>query len=639
MAPKKSADNVAAALDSVHAALRDMQRALERQNERVAALEKRAGVAMPPAAHKGSVTVDTAPLTIAARRPEAPKAKSASAQSAASWEEAVGTHWFARIGLVAIVLGATLFLKYAFDNNWIGETERILLGWLGGIALLVAGEATIRKYAAYGQLLTGGGLVILYLSTFAAFAFYDIVAYLPALVIMAVITGIGILLSLRYDAVAILATALLGGFLTPFLLWNPAMTQASLFSYITILDLAVVAAALRRHWQGLTTFGALATAAVFNSWYISSYIEAHFVATMFFLTLYFLIFSLAAVAYTILHQRQSNGWEQLLTLGTAVWYFSYGYLLFSDTYGAFVGLFALLMALYYIVLAFVMRHVTPQDRSLYNFVAGLAAGFIALALPLQFDFATVTIGWSIELVLLAWLATVLRHEVYRVLSVGMAALVIVRLLLIDAARPLNDALLVFNTRFATFAVAVAAFYLVALICHRAHERGDAELKQWLMGMTLGAVMIANLLTLVAGSQEIVTYYERQEQRAYAEIREMERAYGQAYPNGSWQYSDEYRSYRDVRLKLESQQSIMLSLFWIVYAIIVMIGGFVRRNAYARMGGILLFALAILKLFFYDLWSLGTLYRIISSTVLGVVLLSISYAYNRYKDRLGELIKS
>ncbi|MFH1564565.1 MAG: DUF2339 domain-containing protein [bacterium] len=57
----------------------------------------------------------------------------------------------------------------------------------------------------------------------------------------------------------------------------------------------------------------------------------------------------------------------------------------------------------------------------------------------------------------------------------------------------------------------------------------------------------------------------------------------------------------------------------------------------RLGGIGLLSLAILKLFFYDLWGLGTLYRIISSISLGVALLSISFAYQKYKDKIKEII--
>jgi uncharacterized membrane protein len=64
---------------------------------------------------------------------------------------------------------------------------------------------------------------------------------------------------------------------------------------------------------------------------------------------------------------------------------------------------------------------------------------------------------------------------------------------------------------------------------------------------------------------------------------------------------------------------------------------VGRYKLVRLGAMLLLSLAILKLFFYDLWSLGTLYRIISSICLGLALLGISFGYNKYRDKIKDLI--
>jgi uncharacterized membrane protein len=57
-----------------------------------------------------------------------------------SWEWLLGGNWLARIGVVALVIGAGFFLKLAFDNDWIGETGRLALGIAGGLAFLGAGN-------------------------------------------------------------------------------------------------------------------------------------------------------------------------------------------------------------------------------------------------------------------------------------------------------------------------------------------------------------------------------------------------------------------------------------------------------------------------------------------------------------------
>ena len=49
------------------------------------------------------------------------------------------------IGVVAVVLGAGFFLKFAFENNLITETMRIVLGILLGVILLGVGELTRKN--------------------------------------------------------------------------------------------------------------------------------------------------------------------------------------------------------------------------------------------------------------------------------------------------------------------------------------------------------------------------------------------------------------------------------------------------------------------------------------------------------------
>ena len=57
----------------------------------------------------------------------APLAPAFSASRAVTNEEE-GGRWLAKIGIVALLLGVSFFLKYAFDNNLIGVVGRVILG-------------------------------------------------------------------------------------------------------------------------------------------------------------------------------------------------------------------------------------------------------------------------------------------------------------------------------------------------------------------------------------------------------------------------------------------------------------------------------------------------------------------------------
>ena len=103
------------------------------------------------------------------------------------WERLLARNWFAIIGAVALVVGIGFFLKLAFDNNWIGDTGRIILGVVLGLALLGVGEYSQRRVPIWAQPVTAAGAVILYLSIYAAFGLYQLIRPDVALLFLALV--------------------------------------------------------------------------------------------------------------------------------------------------------------------------------------------------------------------------------------------------------------------------------------------------------------------------------------------------------------------------------------------------------------------------------------------------------------------
>ncbi|MCX5905530.1 MAG: DUF2339 domain-containing protein, partial [Proteobacteria bacterium] len=77
--------------------------------------------------------------------------------------------------------------------------------------------------------------------------------------------------------------------------------------------------------------------------------------------------------------------------------------------------------------------------------------------------------------------------------------------------------------------------------------------------------------------------------------------------------------------------LSLSVLWALYASLLTGAGIIKRLRGARILGILLLGATVLKVFFVDLSELETFYRIISFIVLGLLLLAVSYGYNRFKN--------
>jgi len=96
-------------------------------------------------------------------------------------EQRIGARWATWVGIVAILVAAALFLKWAFDNAFLGPAARVALGLLAGLVMLGGGLLLHRRrdvpYLSEG--LAGGGLGVLYLSLFAAHALYGLVGPTP----------------------------------------------------------------------------------------------------------------------------------------------------------------------------------------------------------------------------------------------------------------------------------------------------------------------------------------------------------------------------------------------------------------------------------------------------------------------------
>jgi uncharacterized membrane protein len=62
-----------------------------------------------------------------------------------SAEVAVGQKWLLGTGVLILIIGIGFFLKYAFDQEWIGPAVRISIGFVSGVLLLLSSEKTSRS--------------------------------------------------------------------------------------------------------------------------------------------------------------------------------------------------------------------------------------------------------------------------------------------------------------------------------------------------------------------------------------------------------------------------------------------------------------------------------------------------------------
>ena len=87
----------------------------------------------------------------------------------------------------------------------------------------------------------------------------------------------------------------------------------------------------------------------------------------------------------------------------------------------------------------------------------------------------------------------------------------------------------------------------------------------------------------------------------------------------------------------SQHGLLLTISWSLLAFAVLAAGFLLRERLYRQLALALFGLAVGRVFLIDVWKFETIYRILSFLILGIVLIVVSFVYNRYGDRLKSLL--
>ena len=270
--------------------------------------------------------------------------------------------------------------------------------------------------------------------------------------------------------------------------------------------------------------------------------------------------------------------------------------------------FALALAAVYIFLSKQTRRYYPDPTNiqrLHYLHLALAIGFITVAIPIRLDGHWITIGWLVEAAVLLWLGDRIRSTFLNMFAIGAIALGVMRLLAVDN---FNVTTLIFNARMATFAVAIAVLGAMAWYASRRPEEYSQRSAQI-------AVVALNVLVLIGLSHEVADFYGRQQV-----------AIQPAYHRGTYtQYDPAYSANaRGIRLA----EDFTYSALWMAYGAMLMVVGFWRRSSFVRWQALLLIAVTIVKVFIYDFSELDKGYRILSFIVLGVLLLTISFVYQR-----------
>lgn len=608
------------------------------------------------------------------------------APASQSVETSFGLNWLNRIGALTLVFAAAFFFKYAVDNGWIGPTGRVLLGLFAGVALLGAAHYfNLRGHALFTQGLAGAGVSILYLSFWASSSLYQLIPSPLAFAALVAVTALAGALAYRAKAQALAALGLIGAYITPPALSTGEYRPWILFAYLFLMNAGWLFFARRMNWRVLEFIAVPATAIVGGAVFAGLRPAGRASAGSFFLFSQYAIFVLArctpfvhlaqasaavglaaawrdsqagfaissaalltsglvaahsraisslaltaagacsaafvltfavgptsatlflgalaafAISHCYLPFRVSEGHspgraELALQPLNAVAVFAAGYSFLHPRHEPWLGLFATCLGAIYLVTGLALRRSMGRVQDTGNGVllsAGAALAMFTAAIPLQFSSFRITVMWAMEAAALAWIARRLDSVQGRFSVLAVGALAALRLLYVDSIiypDPATYSLLA-NARFVTFLLSAAGFAAAAY---------------WLRPLLLAlppylaahAALLSGLALEVHGHVRRVTAP-----------------------------ADQF-----------SAEMVALSILLAVYALALIAAGVGTRTRLNRILGLVMLAVVVVKLYAADVWAMQRVYRIVAFSALGVLLLSTSFLYSRFRTKIEALLQ-
>ena len=313
-----------------------------------------------------------------------------------------------KVGVIVSFIGISFLLKYAIDRELVVVSleVRLLAVAAAGIALLVIGWHLRNKDRVYALSLQGGGVGILFLTTFAALQLWQLLPAGLAFVLLVALTVLTGALAVMQNSRSLAILGVIGGFLAPILASAGQGNHVILFSYYLVLNGAILGIAWFRAWQGLNLIGWLFTFLIGSTWGYQYYKPELLVSTQPFLIAHFLLYQAVAILFALRQPPRRLGIvDGTLVFGTPIIVFALQASLVEGIEDA-LAISAVVVAVFYALTSAWLWHSKGKPlRLLTESFMALAVVFATIAIPLLFDARWTAASWAAEGAALVWVGT------------------------------------------------------------------------------------------------------------------------------------------------------------------------------------------------------------------------------------------
>jgi uncharacterized membrane protein len=350
------------------------------------------------------------------------------------FENFIGLKLINFVGIIVLIVGLTIGVKYVIDINLISPVMRILLTYVAGGVLFFISLMLRKKYQVFSMILFSGSMASVYFTTYAAYEYYGLIPRTPAFILMLVFTFFTVYNSIKYNRQEIAVLGLVGAYGIPFFVKGNSENVTALFSYIFIINSGVLVILFKKYWLSLMYISFFTTWLIYLSWLtIYSAGDTHEKGLLFGYT-FFIFFLLNSLAFKAIKGLAITPADTFLIITNTVFlYFSL--MVLYNGYGKIsIENITLYFGVLYLVAAIAVKKYVSTQQHLYNGLFCVSMTALVAFAGIKYMGFTLTIIWVTMAVVMFVFGMLFRLKLFRIAAILLFAATLIKLLLVDSMK-------------------------------------------------------------------------------------------------------------------------------------------------------------------------------------------------------------
>ncbi len=350
------------------------------------------------------------------------------------FENFIGLKLINFVGIIVLIVGLTIGVKYVIDINLISPAMRIGLTYAAGAVLFFISLLLRKKYQVFSMILFSGSMASVYFTTFAAYEYYALLSRTPAFILMLIFTFFTVYNSIKYNRQEIAILGLVGAYGIPFFVRGNSENITALFSYIFIINFGILLISFKKYWLSLMYISFFTTWLIYLSWVtIYSAVDTHEKGKLFGYA-FFIFFLLNSFAFKAIKRLAITPADTFLIITNTVFLYFSLIVLYEGFGKNSIENITLCFGILYLVAAIAVKKYIASQQHLYNGLFGISMTALVAFAGIKYMGFTLTMVWVTMAVIMFVFGMLVRLKLLRIAAIFLFAATLIKLLLVDSMK-------------------------------------------------------------------------------------------------------------------------------------------------------------------------------------------------------------